>query len=236
MKRILLSGGSGLLGRKLQELLPNAHAPTHQEMDVTNYNSIRAIVTKSHPEVFIHCAALVGTRVCKEDVLRCLNINIRGTHNVVEACMPDHVRLVYISTNYVFDGKLGNYSEADPISPVSEYAKSKAAGEILVSCYSNSLIIRTTFCSPTEWKFAGAFTDQYSSADTVDVIGPQISQASLSALTGIIHIGTDRKSQYDLAKTIDPSVRPISLDEMDLTLPRDTSLDCSLWKSYKVSH
>lgn len=236
MTRILLSGGSGLLGTSLLELLPTIVAPTHQEMDITQYDNIESSITKHQPEIFLHSAALVGTRQCRQDLLRCLSVNVHGTQNVVIACFRHHIRLVYISTDYVFDGNLGNYSEVDQVNPLAEYAKSKVAGEMMVSCCPNNLIIRTTFCSAKKWKFDGAFTDQYSSGDTIDVIGPDILRAAASDLTGIIHIGTERKSQYELARRINPRVKPITQDQVELPLPRDTSLDCSRWNAYKATH
>ncbi|MBO34174.1 MAG: dTDP-4-rhamnose reductase [Rhodospirillaceae bacterium] len=235
MKRILLSGGTGLLGTELLNIAPSINAPSHQEMDIAKCTSIEAAIGKYDPEIFLHCAGLVGTRECSQDLMSCMNINVHGTLNVISNCLRHDIRLVYISTEYAFDGKRGNYSEEDLVNPLSDYAKSKVAGEMMVRCYIESLIIRTTFCSPVKWKFEGAFTDQFTSRDTVDVIGRDILRAALSELTGVIHIGTERKSQFDLARRIDPYIKPLSISQVDLPLPRDTSLNCSRWKDYNRS-
>lgn len=235
MARILLSGGTGLLGRNLVKMLPEIAAPTHQEMEITDVESVRSAIAEHKPDIFIHGAALVGTGVCAADPERCRIVNIRGTKNVLNACKAKGVRLVFISTNYVFNGEKGDYKESDPISPLSEYANSKAAAESMVATYPNSLVIRTSFCSSDTWKFNGAFIDQFSSADTVKVIAPEVLQAALSDLTGTLHIGTERKSQFELARQIDPEVKPKTLQEVDLPLARDTSLDCSRWSAYKAS-
>jgi len=236
MARILLSGGTGLLGRNLLKLLPDIAAPSHQEMDITNAESIRSAVADHKPDIFVHGAALVGTGVCAADPERCRRVNVIGTENVSDACEAEGVRLVFISTNYVYDGEIGNYSESDPVSPLSGYASSKVTAESFVLAYANSLVIRTSFCSSDAWKFDGAFTDQFTSADTVDVIAPEVLQAALSDLTGILHIGTERKSQFELARRIDPGVRTKTLKEVDLPLARDTSLDCSRWNAYKAKN
>lgn len=229
-----MSGGTGLLGRNLLKHSSDIAAPSHREMDITVPDSIESAVVEFKPEVFIHSAALVGTLACAEDLQRCQRVNVEGTQNVMEVCRAQNIRMVFISTNYVFDGERGNYKEDDPVNPLSEYAKSKVAAESLVGSYPNSLVIRTTFCSGDVWKFDGAFTDQYSSSDTVEVIAPEVLQATNSELTGILHIGTERKSQFELARRIDPSVRPKILKEVDLPLARDTSLDCSRWNAYKA--
>ena len=224
------------MGRNLLKLSPGILAPSHQQMDVTDADSVRSAVTRYKPAIFIHSAALVGTGVCAQDPERCQSINVQGTKNVLEACETEDVRLVFISTNYVFDGKKGDYTEDYPVNPLSEYAKSKVEAESVVINYANSLVIRTTFCSSDAWKFDGAFTDQFSSADTVEVIAPEVLRAALSDLTGILHIGAERKSQFELARRIDPGVRPKTLDEVDLPLARDTSLDCSRWNAYRADH
>jgi len=234
MAQILLSGGTGLLGRNLLKLSPDIVAPSHQEMDITDADSVCAAVAAHKPNVFIHGAALVGTGVCAADPERCHNVNVRGTENVLNICQAEAARLVFISTNYVFDGEKGNYAERDPVSPISEYAKSKTTAESLITGYSNSLVIRTTFVSSDSWIFDGAFTDQFSSSDMVEIIAPKVLQAALSDLTGILHIGTERKSQFELARLIDPNVRPKTLKEVNLPLARDTSLDCNRWNTYKA--
>lgn len=234
MTNIVLSGGSGLLGRNLRVLCSSITAPNRQFMDITDSNSVKATITKYQPDLFIHSAALVGTAVCEQNPRQCTEVNINGTQNVITACANGNIRLVFISTNYVFDGEKGNYSENDPVSPLSEYARSKAAAESLITGYDNSLVIRTTFCSSESWKFDGAFIDQFSSTDTVEVIALEVLRAAKSDLTGILHIGSERKSQFEMAKRIDPDVKPKTLKEVSLPLARDTSLNCSRWADYKT--
>lgn len=231
--RILLSGGSGLIGSKLRDLSDSIIAPSHAEMDVTRAESVQNAVSQHQPDIFIHAAGLVGIRECRENSLQCLEVNCLGTFNVLHACFISNTRMVYISSEYVFDGERGNYAETDLPNPITEYAKSKVASEMMVSNYPNGLIIRTTFCSGKKWKFEAALIDQYTSRDTVDVIAPEVLEAAESPLTGILHIGTERKSQYELAKRIDPTVKAINRAQVNVPLPKDTSLNCNRWRQYK---
>ena len=185
------------------------------------------------PRIVVHAAALIATDRCRARLDECLEVNVAGTVNVARACAVYSVRLVYMSTDYVFDGVRGNYSEEDVPNPINEYGRSKAAAELVVACVEKSLIIRTSFCDSTAWRYPTAFTDQYTSKDTVDVIAPDVLAATLSPLSGRLHIGTYRKSQYEIARRIDPRVRPITLGEVPRPLPRDTSLNSARWNAYK---
>jgi dTDP-4-dehydrorhamnose reductase len=182
----------------------------------------------------IHAAALVGARICEEQPDRCLDVNVGGTINLVLAARALGARLVYISTDYVFDGTAGPYRETDPVSPINLYGASKAAGERVVLGHGDALVIRTSFCSFHSWKFDGALTDQYSSRDDVLRIAPQVLEAAASSLRGILHIGGDRRSVYDLARSIEPGVKPLSIAATGLPLPRDVSLDRRRWQQYRA--
>ena len=232
---VLLSGGSGLLGVHLRALAPWIIAPPRAEMDVTIRDAVTRALDTYRPRIVVHAAALIATERCRARLEECLEVNVTGTVNVARTCAAYGVRLVYISTDYVFDGARGNYSEEDLPRPLNEYGRSKAAGELVAACVKEHLIIRTSFCDRTAWRYPTAFTDQYTSKDTVDVIAPEVLAAALSPLSGTLHIGTDRKSQYEIARRIDPRVRPIRLSEVPEPLPRDTSLNSARWTAYQAT-
>ena len=204
-------------------------------MDVTVREEVTRALEAYRPRIVVHAAALIATDRCRARLDECLEVNVTGTVNVARACAVYSVRLVYISTDYVFDGARGNYSEEDVPNPINEYGRSKAAAELVVACVERSLIIRTSFCDTTVWRYPTAFTDQYTSKDTVDVIAPEVLAAALSPLSGTLHIGTDRKSQFEIARRVDPRVRPIRLGEVPRALPRDTSLNSVRWNAYKAT-
>jgi len=121
--------------------------------------------------------------------------------------------LVYISTDYVYNGIQGNYKENDPILPHNEYAWTKLGGECSVRLIPNHLIIRTSFGSNL-FPYKQAWENQIVSKDYVDIIAPMILKATKSDLIGILNIGTNPKSIYDYAIKKNPSVLPIKKETL----------------------
>ena len=196
---ILLSGGSGLLGSTLQKLDSSIVAPAQAEMDIRDVDAIRRAISAYRPDVFIHAAAFVSPPANEKEPMKALENNIIGTCNVVLACQPANVRLVYISTDYVYKGDRGRYNEDDEILPQNKYTWSKLGGECAVHLYDNSLIIRTSF-GPDVFQYDKAFIDQYTSRDGVSVIAPMILKlAQRTDVTGVVNVGTERKTVKDLA-------------------------------------
>ncbi len=233
---ILLTGGSGLLGTNLLRLAPWIAAPSHQEFDVTKPETMEAWF-QAHPAVtVIHAASLTSPPVVDEYPLEALAANIIGTGHLIRLCHGMEARMVYISTDYVFRGDRGQYREDDELLPQNLYAWSKLGGECAVRLYENSLIIRTSFCEPV-FPHPKAFIDQYTSRDSITVIAPMILALALDRdLTGIVHVGTERKTVKELALKLGKSaVGDIKRDEVDFQVPRDTSLDITRLKSIQES-
>ena len=220
--KILLTGGSGLLGTELTSLNEAIIAPKHNDLEVLDYFSCDRAIIKHKPDIVIHAAALTSPPRCEELPHSARSVNIIGTVNLVNICQDNNIRLVYISTDYVFAGDEGLYQEGDPINPINLYAKTKAAGELAVRTYDNSLVIRTSFCE-NEFPYEKAFVDQFTSRDYVDVIAPMILKQAESDLTGIVHVGTERKSVFELAVKRRPEVGELSIRDVSFDPPRDTS-------------
>ena len=90
-----------------------------------------------------------------KDISRSILTNIIGTSNIVRACKEKNIKLIYFSTNYVYPGKKGNYSESDPVLPINNYAWSKLGGECAAQMLKNSLILRICMTEkPFLYKFA----------------------------------------------------------------------------------
>lgn len=229
--QILLTGGSGVLGAELRRCMPGIIAPTEYEFDVTNPTQMDSYVEGMAVACLVHAAAFVLPPVIDKDPIRALDVNVVGTANVVRLCARRNLRLVYISTDYVFSGEQGDYKEEDPVFPVNKYAWSKLGGECAVRLYDNSLIVRTTF-GPNVFPYPKAFVDQWTSRESVARIAELIAPAVLSDLTGVLHVGGPRKSVYDYAKGLDPAkeIEPLRRDEVDFTVPRDTSLNTDRYK------
>lgn len=234
--RVLLTGGTGRLGTELCRLIGGLTAPTHAEMDVTDSAAVDAFVGACRPDVIVHAAAFTNVSAAERDRELCWHVNVRGTRNIVRASMDHHARLVHISTDYVFDGGRGMYEEDDVPGPVCNfYALSKLAAEEMVRLAPRSLVIRTSF-RPREWPYPTAFTDVYTSQDYVDVIAPEIALAVTnlgSVPDGTLHIATERKSVYELARRRRPDVRAGTRDAAGVVLPADISLNVSRWQSLR---
>ncbi|MBI4013240.1 MAG: sugar nucleotide-binding protein [Candidatus Rokubacteria bacterium] len=229
---VLLTGGSGRLGTALRAADPTFVAPPRRELDVTDPGAVHAALARHRPATVIHAAALRGSRECEAAPADCLAINVGGTLTLARACLARGVRLVYVSTDYVFDGRRGHYAEGDAVNPVNLYARSKLAGELIVRTLADSLVVRTAFYRADGWKFPTAFVDQFSSQQPVEAVARDLVRAATSPLTGVLHIGGPRRSSYEVAREVDPAVRPIRLAEAGLALPADVSLDSSRWRAY----
>jgi dTDP-4-dehydrorhamnose reductase len=228
--KILMSGGMGLLGKQLKLLDPSIISTTRKELDVSNYNDVTAQIRKNKPDTFLHLAAFTDNRKLEKDPKRAILVNIVGTSNVTVACIESNIRLVYISTDYVYSGKKGLYKEDDEILPINKYAWSKLGGECAVRQYENSLIIRTSF-GPTKFPYDQAFVDMWTSKDLVDVMAPMILKATKSEITGILNIGTERKNMFEYAIKLNKNVKKAIRNEFANSNDFDTSLDLSKYKS-----
>lgn len=229
--QILLTGGSGLLGTELRKLEPDLLAPSREELDITDVAAVKDYVTAHAPDIILHAAAMTSNREVEADPETARKINIEGTANLVRACDGTRIRLVYLSTDYVYKGDRGNYSEADAVEPFNLYAETKLAGENEVRRVPNHLVIRTSF-GASKFDYPNAFCDKWSSKEYVDVIAPTILEAARSPLTGLLNLGGERRSLYEYAVERNPDVNRIERRDSSHKTPRDTSLNLDRWNDY----
>ena len=146
--RILITGANGQLGRSLQEVLTTEELLplSHADADVTDPTIIEHIAAWQ-PDVVIHAAAMTDVDGCERNPEAAYRVNALGTRNVAVACQQANAAMVYISTDYVFDGTKGDaYWEFDVPNPLSVYGASKLAGEQIVQqLLSRFWIVRTAW-------------------------------------------------------------------------------------------
>ncbi len=145
--RILLTGANGQLGHELQKTLEgNVFLFAGQRhLELTDLNLAPKII-KQRPETIIHTAAYTDVDGCERDPDRAFQVNAQGTRFVAEAAATIGARLVYISTDYVFDGmKSEPYIESDAVNPLNVYGRSKLQGEETVLSCPDSLVVRTSW-------------------------------------------------------------------------------------------
>jgi len=149
---ILVTGAGGQLGRDLLRLFPSREMGsitgfTRAEWDVTDGRRTEQIVQGIKPDVVIHCAAYTRVDDCETNRKRAYDVHVEGTRHLAKACREQGARLVYVSTDYVFDGaKPEGYMEGDVPHPLNVYGRTKRLGEKWVQrCCPDHLIIRTSW-------------------------------------------------------------------------------------------
>ncbi len=160
--KVLITGSNGLLGQKLVDYClakDCAFVPTskgenrnsicpqeiYREMDITNQAEVLRVISEEMPTHVIHTAAMTNVDQCELNPAECELINVTATRYLVRACNHVGAHFQLLSTDFVFDGEKGNYSEEDEMNPLSVYAKSKVDGEAIVEQESTTAtsIVRT---------------------------------------------------------------------------------------------
>lgn len=226
MDKIVFTGGSGILGTEIQKINKNNNIvfPISKQFNILNIEQCDGFILNNKPSTIIHAAAATNVKGIEANYVYAMDVNIVGTINIIKLCEKYRLKLVYISTDYVFDGDKGNYAADEPINPLSKYAKSKAAAELAVRMYDKHLVLRTSFFA-NEFPYDKAFIDQWSNKDYIDIMAPKILEACLSDDIGIRHIFSTKETIYEKAKRRKHNVLPISRNDIEgFRIPKDTSL------------
>ncbi len=149
--KILVTGANGMLG---QDLCPVLEDEGHeiietdsQTLDVTDLVEVQKILKAQKPAIVIHCAAYTNVDKSEEEQEKASLINVVGTQNVAKACAQNDILMVYISTDYVFDGEKNEpYLPSDKTNPLNVYGQTKLEGEKAVQKYCKKYyIVRTSW-------------------------------------------------------------------------------------------
>jgi len=227
--RIFITGGGGLLGARLAGMaqeeghdvfsgynhsLPETGVPL--KLDLTVDNSIHKAVDQARPEIIFHTAALTDVDRCEAERDLACRINARGTKVLAQAAKKVDAFLVYISTDYVFDGLKGMYKEEDAPNPISHYGYTKLLGEKYADCVARTCVIYGSKPASGKINFAlwvweklqkgeeiRIVTDQYVSPTLNTNLAGMLLEAGEQRREGIYHLaGATGISRYDFACTI----------------------------------
>lgn len=216
---ILITGGHGQLGRDVGNLLSQEHnviSCGSKELDISNQQAVDAAIRLHHPETVINCAAYTAVDNCEKEKELAWQVNARGPENLARGLERQGGRLIHISTDYVFDGNKPiseRYTEKDTVSPLSEYGRSKLAGEQAIrEICSDYLILRTAWLYgrsgrnflKTMLRLALAdpgrelkvVNDQYGSLTWTATLARQIQAVLTSEMQGIVHATAEGSSTW----------------------------------------
>ena len=228
MQKILLTGGSGLLGKEILKLDPTILAPSHAEMDITDLASVVKILETAKPEIVLHCAAATKPPEHEKDPELGIVANIMGTATIARACIRLGIRMVYTCTDYVYVGP-GPHKETEPIMPPDTYnfGWSKLGGEAAAHMVPNSLTLRLSF-GPAPFPWEKVYVGQWNSKLYVDEMAPLVLGAAQSSARGVMNIGGPRTTLEAYARRTRPDIQTIPKPQW---VPEDTSLDLTKMKT-----
>jgi len=271
MKKLLITGSSGLLGSNIafelkdkyniHGLYKTCHNPELEcqvKLDLTVYDDIDRAIDNIKPDLVIHCAALTNIDTCESDYEFAYKTNAVATKNLLKVLGPK-TRFIHISTDALFDGRKGNYTESDPPSPLNSYARTKLEGEKFVRKLSdNHIIVRTNIfgwnrvkgLSFAEWVYdslkkkepINMFTDVMFSPLTTNTLSVLIDKMLPTDFTGILNLGSsDSLSKYDFGMRVaqlfgfDKSlITPTSVDTFDFKAKRPKNMSLNTSKARDV--
>ncbi len=255
MGKVLITGANGLLGQKLClsfslsypvmaiDLHPQSFIPSpdiaYHSLDLTNGEKVLSFVQSHHPDLIINAAAYTDVDGCEINQKEAWAVNVEAVETLVKICLKQKIRLIHLSTDYVFDGENGPYAEEDTPHPVSYYGKTKLESENSIrSSGVDFLIVRTNVLYGWGQKVKPNFLlwllDKLSGGEKIEIVTDQLNNPTLANnlsaclvemseknLTGILHVGgAEYLSRYDFA------LEAADIFELDKSLiaPVQTSL------------
>lgn len=270
--KVLVTGGTGLLGYNVVEAMYGKGFKVYAthwsrkphgiggvewiQLNLEEVDSVASVVNSVKPDIVVHTAAYTDVDGCEVNREKAYKTNFLATKALAKALSKVRGFLIYISTDYVFDGEKGMYKEGDIPNPVNFYGFTKLLGEVAVQTILEEdkyLVIRVSGLygySPTGKKNFGvqalekllrhetvnAFYDQYLSPTYTYFLAEKIIKALERGVSGVIHLAGERMSRYEFALALAEAVgtdksivRAVSIKDARLAAkrPKDSSLDVS---------
>jgi dTDP-4-dehydrorhamnose reductase len=266
--KFLVTGSTGLIGSQVVKDLTvqnhTVYSCYHNEeakhgspvkLDLINKNSIQNTIDNIKPDCIIHLAAITDVNLCETQQDLAMKINANSTKAIAQQASKNKSFFVYVSTDYVFDGKIGMRKEDDVPKPLGIYGESKLAGELAINNLASPYAIART-STPFGWynkkktfpiwikeslqskKEIPVLVDQFTSPTYVPNLSKMLIEVATRQISGIIHLaGATRISRFTLAELVADKLNldkklliPTTIDEMSWKAqrPKDSSLDVSL--------
>jgi dTDP-4-dehydrorhamnose reductase len=239
--RILVTGGAGMLGSDLLKRLGCDHEAQGidlVDMDILDGAGTRGLIAGFRPDWVIHCAAFTNVDGCEKEPEKAFSVNAEGARNVAKACRFAGARMLYVSTDYVYDGsKKVPYVETDPAAPLNTYGKSKLKGEQeVLGVAPDALIVRTSWLFGENGpNFVKAILGQVGKKKVLEVVSDQVGNPTYTpdlsealarlvecGAEGIYHVSNSgscswfeyAKKVLELAGAVGMEVKPITTQEL----------------------
>ena len=209
MVKILVTGSDSRFG-KIFKKLNTKHKfifRNKKELNILSATSIKKNLKKFKPNYVLHLAGLSRPmEVHEKNISKSINLNIVGTANVVNEVSKLGIKIIYLSSSYVYQGTKGNYRETDPVKPWNNYSWSKLGGECSVQMYKNSLILRVCM---TEKPFI--HKKAYANVKLNFMFQEDAAKLVLKIIDkkGIINLGGPSQTIYNFAKKYNKSIKKI---------------------------
>jgi dTDP-4-dehydrorhamnose reductase len=268
-KKLFITGGTGFLGGHLLlqavgewEVFASARSGhpavpcVHWvEMDLSDEQGIASGFAAVRPDAVIHAGAMSNIDQCESEREKALAVNAKSSAVLARLCENAGSRMVYVSSDMVFDGEKGNYSEADPPGPVNYYGETKRIAEewVLLGCsrsvcgraaliYGIPAMGGTSFAYQLLKRLAAGkeiclFFDQYRSPIPVQSLAAALLELASSSFTGILHLGgSERIDRYSFGLRVAEArgypkslLKPVGMNDVPAKAarPRDASMDVS---------
>jgi dTDP-4-dehydrorhamnose reductase len=257
--KVVVVGASGFLGQKLMEEFSPYHSsvgtysskklPGLRKLDITKRSQVARFIETHSPNLIIHAAGLTDVDLCEREQDLAYQVNIAGTENILDVYRG---RIIYVSTDFVFDGFKGDYREEDRVRPISYYGFTKTESERLVQNSGNHYIIARVavlyghiirHVKFVNWALGQlrqgrpvrAVKDHIRTPTLIDDIAKALLALAAKDQRGTFHVaGPQALSSYEMARKIAEHfslpkrlVRPVSASglKQDAQRPRDSSLN-----------
>lgn len=250
MKKVLITGAGGQLGSsmELEDFIMITTSRFHNDavesptidadLDITNEYQVKTIIAENDPDIIVHLAAMTNVDGCELNPDQAYEVNVRGTVNLLNHF---NGKFVLLSTDYVFDGNEGPYSENDTVNPKNVYGKTKLEAERKVREFSADwLILRTNVVWNIGGQYKASFvdwlveeldegnqvrivTDQWNNPTHTEDLGCVINELLKHDASGLYHYGSaEVLNRYDFARLIaniynldENLIKPIMTQELN---------------------
>lgn len=211
--KILLLGGSGMLGSDCRELLSQEFeviSPSSKDLDIVSWDMVIENLQKIKPQIILNCAGFTDVDACEKEEYLVKKVNVEGPRNLAQGAARFNCRMIHISTDYVFSGQKTlprPYFEDDPVDPISAYGRSKVESEVAIKENSpNYIILRTGWLygrnrdnfinsiirgAAEKTKSIKVFEDQFGSPTWTYRLALQIKELLHSDIRGTFHLTSE---------------------------------------------